>query len=619
VPSHFRNAKAKGLIREGSIYRTGIVDDQMIPATRRNMKRLLALLVLLAFGVTLAQTDNETYVIQAFGDVDTLDPAQAYDSASGQILENVYETLYAYKGESVTEYEPALAESYEASADGLTYTYTLRQGVKFHSGNDFACKDVEYSIQRALATNPGDSGSWILMEPLTGYYSDVATELGEGATDEQFAEAWTKIDNSVVCVDDYTVQFNLVAPDPSFFAKLLFYGFAVVDSAWAIENGVWDGTGATLKEVSGQDLREGFLHNNMSGTGAYQLVSREAGQQTVTEAFDGYWGGAPTIKNVLIKVVEDQAANILALQQGDADEITLGERSALSQLEGDPNITIYNKDGELGWQPVATSAISMVQGITAENNPNIGSGQLDGAGIPPDFFSDLDLRRCMAYSFDPQAYIDQVLLGAGSQITMALPPSYLGYDPNIPTYEYDPEQAESACRSAWDGQVWENGFEFTISYNSGNIQRQTIGEIIKANLEALNPKFRVNVQGLEWPDYLDQRNQTLLPVSTAAWIPDYADPDNYITTYYASDGYYAATTGFSDPEIDKLNTEARTSLDPETRKLLYSQIGSRAYEQIPYILVPQGTPYLTIRSSVQGVTYNPMYSGNFLWKTVSKQ
>lgn len=581
------------------------------------MKKLLLLLAALGLSLGLAQT----YVYQSFGDVDTLDPVQAYDSASGQVIENVYEGLYGYKGDSVTEYEPRLATDYQVSDDGLTYTYTLREGVQFHSGNPFSCKDVEYSIERALVTNPPDSGAWILAEPLIGESANANDTLGDDASDADYDAYWQKIDDSVECLDDTTVQLNLVNPDPAFFAKMLFYAAAIVDSQWAIDNGMWDGTQDTWRDFVGVDLRDYYLQNNMSGTGAYQLVAWEPGIRVVAERNPNYWGDAPgNIQTVVLQQVEDEAARIQALLAGDADEIILGSRASLPQVEGQPGVKVYDaaKDPDLGWSSVTVSAVFMNQVINGENNDNIGSGKLDGLGIPPDFFTDVNVRKCFNYAFDTETYIQDVLQGEGQVLTMALPPSYLGYDPNVPTYSLDLEKAEEACRAAWDGQLWENGMYLTISYNTGNLGRQTTAEILKSNLEFLNPKFTVDVRGIQWSDFLAQRNQQLLPVNIVGWIPDYADPDNYINTFYASNGYYANQMGYSNPEIDALNQEARTSLDEARRVELYSQIGQLAYEDAPYILLPSGVPYIVTREELQGVYYNPMLSGAYLWKDLSK-
>ena len=260
----------------------------------------------------------------------------------------------------------------------------------------------------------------------------------------------------------------------------------------------------------------------------------------------------------------------------------------------------------------------MNQTVVAENNASLGSGKLDGRGIPADFFSDENVRKCINYSFDPQAYIDQVLQGYGQRLTMALPPSYLGYDPEVPTYSYDADAAETACRAAWNGQVWENGFQFTITYSSGTQAHQAVAEIIKSNLEFLNPKFKVQVLGVAWPDFLDQSLRGLLPVVVNGWIPDFADPDNYMHTFYQTDGYYADSVNFSDQQIDAWDKRARSSFDVQERVKLYRQIAERGYDLSTYVLLPQGVPFLVQRANLEGTYVNPMLSGAYLWRKLSK-
>jgi peptide/nickel transport system substrate-binding protein len=573
------------------------------------MKKLILLLAVLGLSLATAQSGPDTYVYQAFGEVDTLDPEGAYDTASGTVLENVYETLYSYQGASITEYEPTLATSYEVSEDGLTYTYTLREGVQFHSGNEMTCRDVEYSIERILVMNDPQSGVWFQAEALLG--------TGANANDDE-SITWEMIDNAVECVDDYTVQFNLPAVDPAFFVKLMYTNASIIDSQWAIENGEWDGTEATWRDWVGRDPREGFLHNNVSGTGAYRLVSWD-GTNVVAEAFPEYWGGEPEIKTVLIQVVEELATRILALQNGDADRIVLGADSDWATLEaqvrGIPGVAVHEDD----FASLSVGAMHLVQDVvTTDNAANVGSGQLDGNGIPADFFADENVRRGFAYSFDPEAFIDEVYLGQGVQLTMALPPTFLGYDESIPVYTFDPEAAEEAFRAAFDGQLWDTGFEMTISYNTGNQIRQTIAEILKANIEDLNPKFKINVRGIQWPDFLNERDNYRLPIAIVGWAPDYADPDNYIHTFYHSDGYYGSLLRFQDEEIDSLVEQARATTDEEERAQLYSQVAQRAHELVPFITYPASQVFMVTRDNLEGVYYNPMLSHYYLWKDISK-
>ncbi len=585
------------------------------------MKKIIV--VLLAMGIALAFAgDPNTYVEQSFGDIDTLDPTQAYDSASGQVIENIYEGLYGYKGESVTEYDPLLATSYEISEDGMSYTYHLRKGVKFHSGNDFSCKDVEYSIQRTLVTNPPDSGSWILMEPLMGTGGSINDMVGENADDAAYHAAWEKVDNAVVCLDDYTVKFNLTFADPAFFSKMIFYAGDIVDSKFAIEGGEWDGTEATMKDWIGVDLRDFFLQTHMSGTGAYKMLAWEPGIQFAAEKFDDYWGEPAKIQNVVLQQVEENASRIEALKRGDADLVALGKgRADLSKVKGHPGIRIVDAADPDGpdWSSVVVGAVFMAQKIAADENPYIGSGKLDGEGIPSNFFSDKNVRKCMEYAFDPDVYIEAVRQGKGKKLTMALPPSYLGYDDSIPTYSLDLEKAAEYCKAAWGGQLWEKGMKFTLLYNTGNLGRQTAAEILKDGLESLNPKFHVSVKGVQWSDFLGARRAKQLPMSIVGWIPDYADPDNYIHTFYAKGGYYADGSDYSNPEINELDQQARTELDPKVREFLYSQIGRLAYEDAPIIVLPQGVPFRVIREEVKGDYRNPMLSGSWLWKAMWKE
>src|SRR5690606_33586877 len=128
------------------------------------MKNLLALLLaLVVAGFAFGQAPADTFVHQTIGSPVTLDPARGYDSASGTIIDNVYERLYTYNEPAIDEFVPGLATSYEVSEDGTTYTFSLREGVQFHSGNTMTCKDVEYSWERLFVTaSPEGAGNYLL-------------------------------------------------------------------------------------------------------------------------------------------------------------------------------------------------------------------------------------------------------------------------------------------------------------------------------------------------------------------------------------------------------------------------------------------------------------------------
>ena len=561
---------------------------------------------------TTSAEPTGTLVIQESADVPTLDPGTTYDTASGQVVENLYETLLTYKGNSLTELEPLLATEWAEENDGKTYKFTLREGVKFHTGNDFKCADAEYTVRRNLVTNTSDSGNWFMSESLLGTASN--------ANDDQ-SVTWQKISDAVKC-DGETLVFNLPKADPAFLSKLAYIGQGIVDSAHAKEIGEWDGTEATWKEAVGKDLTGSALAKEPSGTGAYKLLRKDA-STVAAVAFDDYWGEKAKIKNVLVQKVPEQAARIQAFLKGDADFIETGGRSIIeSQLQGQPGVVVLDDLGD-----TTATGLSMNQNIkvkAGQQQQQIGSGKLDGNGIPANFFSDVDVRRGFVAAFNTPEYIKQVQRGKGTERNFLLPDSFPGYDASIPAPKFDLDAAKQYFQKAWNGQVWDKGFNLNVSYRAGSRGMQTAMEMLKKNIEGLNPKFKVNVVAKEWSEIIKASGEGTEAMVVTSWAPDYADPDNFVNTFYSSTGYYAPRINAKDAQIDSWIKEARSTTDTAKRNDLYKKIAERAQEQALYILMPGGVGYAVYRDSIGGVTaenYNPMYGfsqAGTLWKNLTK-
>ncbi len=360
------------------------------------------------------------------------------------------------------------------------------------------------------------------------------------------------------------------------------------------------------------------MQNQASGTGAYSLVNWEI-NSLIAERFDDYWDGAPALETVVYNYVDEQATNILALTQGDADRIVLGDRAGLAQLRGAPGVEVLEQN-EAG-EPFFTTTVATVffnYDIETANNEDVGSGQLDGNGVPADFFQDEDVRLGFAHLFDQQEFIAQVLEGQGDALTMGLPVTFLGYNPEVEIRTLDLEAAEEHFRAAYGGELWDTGFQFTALYNEGNTTRQIALQIMAQNLEFLNPNFSMSVRGLPWADYLSRTDQRLAPMFALGWAADYADPRNFINTFYSNEGFYAPRTSIDFPEMQELIDEANSIVDQDERAALYEQIGQLHYDLVPLIPLPAQYDYLAIRSNLEGTYYNPMLSGKFFWKDVSK-
>ncbi|GGO34877.1 ABC transporter substrate-binding protein [Deinococcus humi] len=548
-------------------------------------------------------------VVQESSDIPTLDPGTTYDTGSGQIVENLYETLVTYEGNSLSELKPLLATEWQEGEDGKEYRFTLRDGVKFHTGNPFECKDAEYTFRRNLVTNTSDSGNWFLSESLLG--------TGSNANDDK-SITWQRITDAVQC-DGETLVFKLPKADPAFLAKLAYIGQGIVDSEHAKKIGEWDGTEATWKEAVGKDLMGSPLAQDPSGTGAYKLLDKTATAVTAT-AFMDYWGEKPKIKNVILQKIPEQAARLQAFEKGDADIVETGGRTIVeAQLAGKPGIAILDD-----LPNTSAFGISMNQKISGKSA--IGSGKLDGQGIPANFFSDVDVRRGFVAAFNTPQYIQDVQKGKGEPLNFLLPLSFPGYDESIEPPKYDLDAAKEYFQNAWDGQVWDKGFTVNVSYRAGSATAQTGMEILKKNIESINPKFHVNIVAKEWSEIIKGSNQGTEAMVMTGWAPDYADPDNFVHTFYSSDGYYNPRINAKDEQIDAWINEARSTTDTEKRNELYSKIAKRAIDQAWYIYMPNQPGVLAYRDNLQGVsldTYNPMLGfSNFgtgtLWKDLSK-
>ncbi|ABF44856.1 extracellular solute-binding protein, family 5 [Deinococcus geothermalis DSM 11300] len=571
-------------------------------------------LLLATLSLTLAACNNRnanngaksTLVVQESSDIPTLDPGTSYDTGSSQIVENLYETLVTYKGNSLRELEPLLATNWEVGNGGREYRFTLREGVKFHSGNPFKCADAEYTFRRNLVTNTSESGNWFLFESLLGTSSN--------ANDDK-SITWDKIVNAVKC-DGETLVFTLPKADPAFLSKLAYPGQSIVDSEHAKKIGEWDGTEATWKAAVGKSLMDSPLSRDPSGTGAYRFVSKDANTFRA-EAFDGYWGKKPAIKNVILQKVPELAARQQAFLRGDADLIEAGTRVNIEeQLKGKPGVAILDNLPD-----ISAFGIAMNENIQAKDR--LGSGKLDGQGIPANFFSDPDVRRGFVASFDVPTYIKQVQSGMGEPRNFLLPETFPGYNKDLAAPQFDLEAAKAAFQRAWGGQVWKNGFTVNATYRAGSVGAQTAMEILKKNIESLNPKFRVNIQPKQWSEILDNADKGRESLVTTGWAPDYADPDNFVYTFYSSQGFYHPRVGFTDSQIDTWINEARNTTDTQQRDQLYTQIAERAKDQAYYILMPSNPGILAYRDNIQGIsesTFNPMvaFRAGTLWKNLSK-
>lgn len=540
----------------------------------------------------------DTFTYASYGTVDSLDPAKAYDNASGGVIQNIYEPLVDFDGSSTEEFVPVLAEEVPTvengliSADGLEYRFKIRDGVRFHSGNPLRPEDVEYTFERSMAVDPSGGPMGLFGFPLLGAYR---TRDAEGNIVVDF-EA---IDAAVEVEGDYVV-FHLQQAFAPFLGILTGYWAGIVDKEFVIANGGWDGTEATWRSFNGPAEGEETLYDVASGTGPFALDRWERGVEVVMTRNDDYWGEPPAMAKAIYRVVDEWATRKLMLIQGDVDAAQV-DTLYYEEMDQEEGITGYR-----GLTSLSVSGINFNQRVDTTDNPYVGSGKLDGAGIPGDFFADADVRRAFMYCWDQETFERDVLVGAGVSVPTPHVTGLPFFNEDLEGIPFDLERAEELFRTIRGGEVWEKGFEFDVLYNTGNEVRETALKILAENVMSLNPKFKVNIRAIEWAVILDLQRQRRLPIFYMGWGADYPDPDNFMQPYLHSQGHWAMYGSYSNPEADALVEEGAVTVDPERRREIYYRLQDLWLEDAVGIILYQSVENFYFADWVKGFVFHPM-------------
>jgi len=335
------------------------------------------------------------------------------DETDGETLracEQMYEALLGFSVGG-TDVVPSLAESYAPNADLTEYTFTLRQGVKFHNGATLDANDVVATYasywDAASPNHKGRTGtfeyfgaffgSFLNAESAVSQLVDTNGLLSLSAPDCEYGGEF----KSIEAVDAGTVKFTLCYPDPAFPSKVAFSVFSILDKDHL-------------------DLTQGdsvAISDNPNGTGPYKLVKWNRGDSVVFEANPDYWGEKAKTKNLIFRWSEQSAQRLLELQSGAVNGIDNPGPDDIASIEADPNLKLYPRNGFNIFYIGFTNT------------------------IPP--FDNLTVRQAITYAIDRQRIVEQYY-PVGSSVSDSFVPSFVhpGASPNIPWWPYDPEKAK---------------------------------------------------------------------------------------------------------------------------------------------------------------------------------
>ncbi|TNC64232.1 ABC transporter substrate-binding protein [Rubellimicrobium roseum] len=520
------------------------------------MKRLLAssaLLAALAAPAFAQATDTYTpdpnakeggsIVITYKDDVATLDPAIGYDWQNWSMIKSLFDGLMDYVP-GTTDLRPGLAESYEISEDGLTYTFKLRPGVTFHNGREMTAEDVVYSLSRV--TDPATQS------PGAGFFGMI-----EGFDAQMAGEAESL--SGVTAVDPQTVQIKLSRPDATFL-HVMALNFASIVPQEAVE-------------AAGDDFGRQPV-----GTGSFKLAEWTLGQRLVFEKNSDYWReGVPYLDQITFEVGQEPVVALLRLQNGEVDVPGDGIPPAkFQEVMADP-----------------AQAERVVQG-----------GQLHTGYVtmnvtqPP--FDNVDVRRAVNMAINKDR-ITQIINGRAVPANQPLPPSMPGYAENHEGYAYDPEGAKELLAQAG----FADGFE-TELYVMNTDPNPRIAQAIQQDLAAVG--ITASIQSLAQANVIEAGGAGTAPMIWSggmAWIADFPDPANF---YYPILGCAGAVEGgwnwskYCNEELDAKATEADSMSDPamaDQRLALWSEIYTKVMEDAAWAPVFHEERY-TMRSPRMG-------------------
>ncbi|MBN1147123.1 MAG: hypothetical protein JXA78_07695, partial [Anaerolineales bacterium] len=392
------------------------------------------------------------------------------------------------------------------------------------------------------------------------------------------------------------------------------------------------------------------LRDKVNGTGPYKLDHWTPGEEVVFVANDAYWRveqdvpffeGSATgaqIPRVVKSGVTEWGTRFAMMQAGDAD-FTDVPRENVSQI--DPLVGMWCEwDAAAGehvcaetetpdaplqlyiGHPLTSRTDAMfVFDINVEGgNPYVGSGELDGNGIPANFFSDIHVRKAFNYCFDWESFIADALAGEAVQNVGPLIPGMLGYNPDGPVYTYDPDQCAAEMELAWDGQVAANGFRMQVAYNTGNVTRQTIAQILQANFSDTNEKYTIEIIGLPWPSFLAAIRGSRLPLYISGWQEDIHDPHNWAQPFLV--GTYANRQKLPEDMVaafeEKVSAGVAAGTDEE-RAAIYYEIAQMDYDNAIAIRLAVPTGRFYQQRWLGGYFYNSIWDLDSHFFSFTKQ
>jgi peptide/nickel transport system substrate-binding protein len=506
-----------------------------------------------ASGGTTLGRDPKTLVVAVDAIDGDFDPASSYLVNQAVIWLGIYEGLIRLKGESASEVEPLLADSWEPNEDASRWTFHLHPDVTFSDGTPFDADAVKANYVRTIT---GDFG--------TGYI------LGAFIP---------KPDKQIVVEDPLTVRFDLAYPYPRFDVVLAAeYGTGMVSPAVFAEH-------STGPDDQGHE----FLQGHAIGTGPYTLESFEAGNQAVLVRNPTYWRGwgGSHFDTVILRSIPEAATRRQLIESGEVDIAYAGTAEDTAAIRDNPNLVAGSFKN-----------LELVYIILGEYGP----------------LASPEARQAMNYLFPYDEFVSTVMKDTFVRANGPLPDLLFTHDPDVFTYDTDVEKARQLLSQAGVEPGTQLTYEYYTGFGkeAGLVLQQQL-EKVGLELRLIEKEFSAFNADLTTNRPVSERANMYY----WSWWPDYDDPSDYSWIIFSSDAAPDACSCYNsgyyhNAEVDQIIDDGFQETDPAALTTAFATAQDLMTRvDPPVIAVGQHLESTYFRDDIQGHEFNPLYIATF--------